>query len=157
MYGRLAGSWEPTWDHISVSCWLLFPAPPPPHLSADMRGELLTVFLASSLRSVNRLGRSYVTQGGRKIRNLPSSSPATVVQWRPRQVPGFSRLHLSRVSIFSYWPERAAHSQSEWRRPIPLREWNRQGRSYGTHNLEFFLLIQGFIVEIYTLWRNTWR
>jgi hypothetical protein len=115
----------------------------------------LTVFLASSWGCVNRLGRSYVTQGDRKILDLPPlphpSPPATVVQWRPRRVPGFSRLHLSRAGIISYWPERAAHSQSEWRRPVPLRELNRQGSKYGTHNHGFFLLIQGFLIEIYTL------
>jgi hypothetical protein len=85
----------------------------------------------------------------------PPLPPATVVQWRPRRVPGFSQLHLSWAGIISYWLERAAHSQSEWRRPIQLREWNWQGRTYGTHNLGFFLLIQCFIVENDTLRRNT--
>jgi hypothetical protein len=128
-------------------------------LQLYLKGKLcLTVFLASSWGHVNRLGRSYVTQGDRKFRDLPPSPchcsavetpagsrvfltpplpgrhrleigksvtfpslpPATLVQHRHRRVPRFSRLHLSRAGIVSYWPERAAHSQSEWRRTLPL-------------------------------------
>ncbi len=79
------------------------------------------VFPASSWGRVNRLGRSYVTQVDRKIRYLLPLPPATLVQQRPQRVPGFSWLHLSRAGIVSYWPERATHSQSEWRRHLPLR------------------------------------
>jgi hypothetical protein len=32
----------------------------------------------------------------------------------------FFRLYLSQAGSISYWLERAAHSKSEWRRPIPL-------------------------------------
>jgi hypothetical protein len=106
----------------------------------------LTVFLASSWARVNRLGSSYMTQGDRKIHDLPPLPPATVVQQRPRRDPTFSRLHLSRASIVSYWLERAAHSQSEWRRPIPLWQWNQPGQSYVTNNFWLFLHIQCFLI-----------
>jgi hypothetical protein len=112
----------------------------------------LTVFLASSWGHVNQLGRSYVTQGDRKIRDLPPLPPplppATVVQWRPRRVPGFSRLQLSRAGISSYWPERAAHSQSEWRRPTLIHthiqyyddETSQVGHMWLTHSWLFYIL-----------------
>jgi hypothetical protein len=32
----------------------------------------------------------------------------------------FFQLYLSRAGSVSYWLERAEHSKSEWRRPIPL-------------------------------------
>ncbi len=62
----------------------------------------LTVFLASSWGSRNRLGRSYVTQGDRKISDLPPLPHATVVQWRlvscvfsTPPLPGWHRLLLA--------------------------------------------------------------
>ncbi len=64
-----------------------------------------TVFLASPWGCVNRLGRSYVTQGDRKSMTFPPSPPATVVERRPWQDPAFSQLHLSWAGIVSYWPE----------------------------------------------------
>ncbi len=50
------------------------------------------------------------------------SHPGTVLQRRPWWDPAISHLHLSRAGIVSYQPEQAAHSQSEWRRPIPLTD-----------------------------------
>ncbi len=70
---------------------------------------------------VNWLGRSYVTQGDRKIRDLPPHPPhqgsamkITVVShvFPTPPPPGQHCLLLA---------ERTAHSHSEWRRHIPLR------------------------------------
>jgi hypothetical protein len=55
---------------------------------------------------VNRLGRSYVTQGDRKIRDLHPFPPDTVVQLRLMYFPTFSQLHLFRAGIISYWGAR---------------------------------------------------
>jgi hypothetical protein len=119
-------------------------------------GIYLTVFLASSWGCVNRIGRSYVTQGDRKIRDLTPLPPATVDQWRPwrERVPAFSRLHLSWAGIISYWPERAAHSQSEWRKPLPLRWWNRPGLWYVTNNFWLFFYIFKVFLQKYTLYKE---
>jgi hypothetical protein len=104
----------------------------------------LTVFLASSWVCANRLGRSYVTQGDRKIRDFPPLPLVTVVQRRPWRDPAFSRLHVSQAGIVSYWPERAAQSQSEWRRPIPLRWWNRPRQWCVTNNFWPFVMYSMF-------------
>ncbi len=87
------------------------------------------------LRMSDRIGRSYVTQGDRKIRNLsPPLTPCQCSGEENQRGPTFSWLYLSRAGIVFYWLERAAHSQSEWRRPIPLRWWNWTEWGYVTIN-----------------------
>ncbi len=54
------------------------------HILNHIPGQLLRILY------VNSQGRSYVTQGDRKIRDLPPFPSATVVEWRPLRDPGFS-------------------------------------------------------------------
>ncbi len=95
--------------------------------------HILSEFLASSWGHMNRLGSSYVTQ----------ASPFWLAGWESWEVetwksatspspPGGGGHSCFPAGSVSNWLERASHSKSEWRRPIPLRQLNRPGRSYVT-------------------------
>ncbi len=133
--------------------------------------QLLTIFLAISWGQVNQLGRSYVTQaspfwlaGWRswevetgKSATLPLPSPALQCSCGHliTLVSTFSWLYLTKAGSVSYWLERAAHSKSEWRRPIPL-EWDWPARSYVTHTFLLYFTYSRFIyIYKYTLNEKT--
>ncbi len=124
-----------------------------------MRCLHLTELLTSTWGCLNRLCRSYVTQGDRKIHDLLPlpPPPATVMERRPWRVPGFSRLNLSWAGIVSYWLERAAYSQSKWRRLISWRQWNWPERSYVTNNFWIFFTYSMFSYRKIYFIRNAWR
>jgi hypothetical protein len=92
---------------------------------------------------VNRLDRSYATQGDRKIRDVPPLPPATAVQWRSRRVPGPASTPVGRSG-----PHTANQNEGDLYRYD--NETDKEGHM-GLTVSDFFLLIQAFMVEIHTL------
>ncbi len=100
---------------------------------------------------MNRLGRSYVTQGDRKICDLPPLPPAIIVQQRPWLVldfPDSTSPGPASSSIGRSGPHTANLNGGD------LYHYDNETGKEGHMGLtisDLFLLIQGFIVQIHTL------
>jgi hypothetical protein len=132
---------------------------------------LLAIFLASSWGHVNRLGRSYVTQ------LLHSDWPARGQErWRQENLPPCTPSPSTRVTVqqwcnFPHFPDSTSPgpaasptgwsglhtaNQNGWDL-YPKNDETGQLAHCDSHFLIFFYIFKVFFIQIYILWRNTWR
>ncbi len=100
---------------------------------------------------MNRLGRSYVTEGDRKIRDLSPPPPATLYSRDPGGSPDFPDSTFPGPASSPIGRSRPHTANQNGGDLYHCDDETGQEDHRGLRISDFFLLIEGFIVEIDTL------